>query len=68
MGHVADVEADKIATPQFAVYCQIEKGEIPEPFGKLETDPNGPDLFPFERWFLAGQLGFAPRTLVGPIV
>ena len=54
VGNVANAEPQKIAAPQFTINCQIEKGEIPDPFGELKPDPNSPDLFPFERRLLAG--------------
>ena len=54
VGDVTDAEAHKIATPQFTIDGQIEQGEVPSPFNELETDPNGPNLLPFERRLLAG--------------
>jgi hypothetical protein len=52
MSDVAHAEPHKVAAPQFAINCQVEKGKIPGSFSELQPDPNGPDLLPFERRLL----------------
>jgi hypothetical protein len=52
----------EIATPQFAIDCEIEECEVASTPLKLEPNADGPDLFRFERAFLTREASLVPRS------
>jgi hypothetical protein len=60
VAHVADAQAQKIASAQRAVDAEIEQDEFSQPALQLKSNPDGPDLLQLEGRFLADQLSLVP--------
>jgi hypothetical protein len=72
-GHIINPESNEVTSSHLAVEGQVEQGQIPDAMSDLEPEPNGPDLFSFERRFGANQLALIPRRrgsagMVGDLV
>jgi hypothetical protein len=63
VGDIANSQTDKVTAAQFAVDCEVEQGNIADSMSVLKVDPDGPNVFGAERWFLADQLAFVPRLM-----
>jgi hypothetical protein len=63
--YVSHLQADEIAASQLAVDRKVEQGEIWFPILQLKPDPNGPDIFRFERALLADQSTLVPGSPLG---
>lgn len=46
--NVADLQFDEVATSQFTIYGEINKGSIAKPMFMIEVKANGPDLLDLE--------------------
>jgi hypothetical protein len=60
VAHVADAQAQKIASAQLAVDAEIEQDEFPQPALQLQSNPDGPDLPQCEGCPLADQVPLVP--------
>ena len=58
---VGDFDRDQVAATQLAVDCQIEQCQVAFLSSKLELDPDGPDVLPFQGRFLANEPPAVPR-------
>ena len=63
--YVVHLQADEIAASELAVARKVEQGEISFPILQLKPDPNGPDIFWFERALLADQSALVPGSPLG---
>ena len=66
--HILDLQCNEVTSSQFAVYSEIEHGEIAHAFVELKTAPDGPDILRFEGWFLPDELASVPGMAIGFIV
>ena len=55
-----NAKSNQIATPKFAVDCQIEQRQFSRSPALLKPEANSPDLVEFERRFLADDPTFVP--------
>jgi len=61
-GDVLHLQSSQVAGAQLAVDREIEEGEIPDALLQFEPSADRPNLFHFERRFLAGQLSASNPT------
>ena len=61
MSDIAYLELDEIAAPKLAVDGEIEKGEISDTLGQLQSDPDRPDLSEFQWGLRPDQAGPCSR-------
>ena len=57
---IDDLHFDQIAATKLVVDCQVEQREIAMVLGKFESNPDRPDMFRFQRTFLADNTAFVP--------
>jgi len=55
---------DQVAGSQLAVDGQIEQRQLPNAIGKLQSNPDGPDVLERERCLLTDELAFVPGIAV----
>jgi hypothetical protein len=60
MSHIAHMQVDEIATPQFAVDSKVEQGQVTNCVAVLQVYPNGQDFLWFEGWLLADEFALVP--------
>jgi hypothetical protein len=60
-GDILHPQTNKIAAPKFAIDRQVEQREILWPTGKLEPNPDRPDLRQLQRRFLTDESPLVPR-------
>ena len=64
MADVAHAHFYEVTSPQLAVQPQVKHGEFTNSVLKLKTDPNGPNLFQFERRLLSDDYALVPGIVL----
>jgi hypothetical protein len=60
--YVVDLQANQIATSEFAVDREVEQGKTSFLALQLKPNPNSPDIFRLERALLADQAALVPGS------
>lgn len=61
--NIADAQSNKITRAQLAVDCQVEQCQISWATTEFEPNADSPNVFCFQRTFLADQSPLVPRAL-----
>ena len=62
---IGDLEPNQVAAAQLAVDGKVEERQFTGPLGDVETDTDRPDMFRFERLFLADDATLVPSGAAG---
>ncbi len=64
MRDIPDPQLDQVARSQLAIDGQIEQRQLPSAIGKLQSNPDSPDVLELEGCLLTDDLAFVPRIAV----
>jgi hypothetical protein len=64
MRDIPNPQLDQVARSQLAIDGQIEQRQVSAVVGKLQSNPDSPDVLELERCLLTDELAFVPRFAV----